>query len=73
MKQYVGLDVSQNETSVCVIEESGKIDFEGKAPPSPVRSRDCFASVPRPPSVSALRAAPWRAGPGTSSGVSICG
>jgi transposase len=35
MKQYVGLDVSQNETSVCVIEESGKIYFEGKAPSEP--------------------------------------
>ena len=35
MTQYVGLDVSQKETSVCVIDESGKIVFEGKAPSEP--------------------------------------
>ena len=31
MKQYVGLDVSQKETSVCVVNEAGRILFEGKA------------------------------------------
>ena len=31
MKQYVGLDVSQQETSVCVIDEQGRLVFEGKA------------------------------------------
>ena len=25
MKQYVGLDVSQKETSVCVVDESGRV------------------------------------------------
>jgi transposase len=35
MKQYVGLDVSQKETSVCVIDESGTIVFEAKAPSEP--------------------------------------
>jgi transposase len=35
MKQYVGLDVSQKETAVCVIEESGRIVFEGKARSEP--------------------------------------
>lgn len=35
MTQYVGLDVSQKETSVCVIDESGKIVFEGKTPSEP--------------------------------------
>jgi transposase len=35
MKQYVGLDVSQKETAVCVIEESGRIVFEGKAHSEP--------------------------------------
>jgi transposase len=29
MKQYVGLDVSQRETSVCVLNETGHILFEG--------------------------------------------
>jgi hypothetical protein len=35
MKQYVGLDVSQTETAVCVVDQSGKILFEGKAPSDP--------------------------------------
>lgn len=35
MKQYVGLDVSQRETSVCVLDEQGRIVFEGKAPSDP--------------------------------------
>lgn len=35
MKQYVGLDVSQKETSVCVLDEQGRMVFEGKAPSDP--------------------------------------
>jgi transposase len=35
MKQYVGLDVSQKETSVCVIDEVGQVLFEGKAKSDP--------------------------------------
>ena len=35
MQQYVGLDVSQKETAVCVINEAGKIVFEGKARSEP--------------------------------------
>ncbi|MDR6306254.1 transposase [Nitrobacter vulgaris] len=35
MKQYVGLDVSQKETSVCVINEAGQIVFEGKTKSDP--------------------------------------
>ena len=31
MKQYVGLDVSQKETAVCVVDQDGKVLFEGKA------------------------------------------
>jgi len=31
VKHHVGLDVSQRETSVCVVDESGKVLFEGKA------------------------------------------
>ena len=33
--QYVGLDVSQKETAVCVISETGQLIFEGKAKPDP--------------------------------------
>jgi transposase len=35
VKHYVGLDVSQRETSVCVVDESGKVLFEGKARSEP--------------------------------------
>ena len=35
MKQYVGLDVSQKETSVCVVNEVGRVLFEGKAKSDP--------------------------------------
>jgi transposase len=35
MKQYVGLDVSQKETAICVVDQDGKIVFEGKAPSDP--------------------------------------
>ena len=35
MKQYVGLDVSQKETSVCVVDESGKVVFQGRARSDP--------------------------------------
>jgi transposase len=35
MKQYVGLDVSQKETSVCVVNEVGQVLFEGKSKSDP--------------------------------------
>ena len=30
MEQYVGLDVSQEQTSVCVVDGGGKVIWEGK-------------------------------------------
>jgi hypothetical protein len=43
MKQYVALDVSQKETSVCVVNEEGEVFVRRR--PSPIRecSRRCFA------------------------------
>lgn len=35
MKQYVGLDISQRETAVCVVNETGQVIFEGKAKSNP--------------------------------------
>ena len=35
MKQYVGLDVSQKETSVCVVDQDGRVLFEGTAASTP--------------------------------------
>ncbi|WP_412065695.1 hypothetical protein [Rhizobium sp. SYY.PMSO] len=35
MKQYVGLDVSKKETSVCVVDKNGRLIFEGRAKSDP--------------------------------------
>lgn len=35
MNQYVGLDVSRKETSVCVVNEVNEVLFEGKARSDP--------------------------------------
>jgi hypothetical protein len=35
MKQYVGLDVSQRETSVCVIDHAGRTVYEGTVKSDP--------------------------------------
>jgi len=35
MKLYVGLDVSQKGTSVCIVDDHGTIVFEGKARSDP--------------------------------------
>ncbi len=41
MEQYVGLDVSLKETSICVVEASGEIVFEGRVMSEP----DAMAAV----------------------------
>jgi transposase len=35
MEKYVGLDVSMEETSVCVLDGNGNISFEGKTSSRP--------------------------------------
>jgi len=35
MKQYVGLDVSQRETSLCVVDDAGRVVYEGKVKSDP--------------------------------------
>ena len=35
MTQYVGLDVSQKETAVCIVDDSGKVIFQGRAKSNP--------------------------------------
>jgi transposase len=35
MGQYIGLDVSQKETAVCIIDESGAVLFEGRSNSEP--------------------------------------
>ena len=49
MNHYIGLDVSQRETDVCVVDEDGKQVFEGRAKSNPgalaevLRKRSPFA------------------------------
>ncbi|WP_346658116.1 IS110 family transposase [Bradyrhizobium sp. 154] len=35
MKQYVGLDISMEETSICVLDHDGGVTFEGNVPTNP--------------------------------------
>ena len=35
MKQYVGLDVSQDQTSICVVDESSRVLWQGKCASTP--------------------------------------
>jgi len=53
MKQYVGLDVSQKETSVCVVDEVGQVLFEGKGQ---VRPRGAHGTASQ---ASSTRRAHW--------------
>jgi len=42
MTSYVGLDVSLNETSVCVLDERGHVRFEGRVPSLPDAIVQCL-------------------------------
>lgn len=35
MKQYVGLDVSQKETSICIVDEAGRPLYQGRVKSDP--------------------------------------
>jgi hypothetical protein len=59
MKQYVGLNVSQKETSVCVVKDAGQVLFEGKVKSDPGARRMRRASD--------LRPGQWRVGCGMNS------
>jgi hypothetical protein len=65
MKQYVGLDVSQKETSVCVVNDTGQVIFEGKAKSDP-GALTCLLRkhAPRAERIG-FETAQWRAGFGT--------
>jgi hypothetical protein len=51
MEKYVGLDVSMEETSVCVLDGSGNIAFEGKTSSQP----DALSKLPRAKASGAAR------------------
>ena len=35
MEYFAGLDISMNETHICVVDRNGKVALEAKAPSSP--------------------------------------
>src|SRR4051812_14519879 len=51
MEQYVGLDVSQEQTSVCVVDGGGKVIWEGKCTSSP----EAIAATLRTRALEAVR------------------
>jgi predicted NBD/HSP70 family sugar kinase len=49
MRSYVGLDVSQATTAICVVDEDGRTLAEGKVPTCP-RAIAAFVRTQAPPS-----------------------
>lgn len=66
MKQYVGLDVSQKETAVCVVNETGRLIFEGRAKSDPGAWLPCWRRKPRMRNALASRPVLCRVGFGMS-------
>ena len=58
MNYYAGLDVSLNSTSVCVVDEEGRIVREAVAPSEPVELTAFFAELAWPMKRVALEAGP---------------
>jgi hypothetical protein len=61
MKHYAGIDVSLNSSSVCVVDESGKIIREVKVPSEPVALINCIKSLGVRVERIGLEAGPCRA------------
>ena len=45
MRHYVGLDVSLKETAICVVDETGIVVREGKAPSEPEEISDWLSGL----------------------------
>lgn len=45
MKYYVGLDVSMKETSICIVDESGKNVYEQSVPSDPTSITECLKNT----------------------------
>ena len=64
MEQYVGLDVSMEETSVCIIDKNGAVIFEGEVLTQP----EAIAALLRQRAANVVRSlsrpAPYRRGSG---------
>jgi predicted NBD/HSP70 family sugar kinase len=66
MKQYVGLDVSLEQTAVCIVDEQGKALWRGKCASTPEALRQSLKREPRMWSALAWKAARCRHGTGMS-------
>jgi hypothetical protein len=70
--QYVGLDVSLKETSICVVDEAGKIVWRGRRDSTPEAIAEAIKEHARTPRASGLRAANCRRGSITGSRSVVC-
>ena len=66
MTKYAALDVSMEQTAICVVDESGKKIAEGKVPTDPDAIATGWPGRPGSLERSAWRPALWRFGFGTS-------
>ena len=67
MKQYVGLDLLQRETAICVVDETGKPVFEGRSKSDPGALAALLAKKAPSAERIGLTRAPCRAGSGMNS------
>jgi len=66
MKQYVGLDISMEETKVCVLDGAGVVVFEGSIASRPAALTKLLTRRRRMPSGSPSRLDRYRPGYGTN-------
>ena len=62
MEYFVGLDVSIEETAVCVVDDKGTVAHSGAVATDPERSRRCCGPMPGGCAGWAMRLAPCRHG-----------
>jgi len=66
MKHFVGLDVSRKETSVCIVDDIGRVMYEGKAKSTPGALTELNRKHAPMPKVLASKVVRWQAGYGMS-------
>lgn len=62
MRYYARLDVSLEETAICIVDELGKIERELRASSEPAALIEVFAALGLPMERLALRPAPYHPG-----------
>ena len=62
MTHFVGLDVSVKETSVCVVDDAGKVILEQKVPTEPADIIELLSSISASSAGSGSRPARCRSG-----------